>query len=596
MEIGRTAAAAAADGGWSGGEKTEMVARGRSDVKPVLGIGIALFFAGIVVSQLRPRSRPPPPPPPSRQTSSAESKTGGSDSIDRLEELRIPKGEEALSKSNNVTSTTAVKLSSTSSTSGNEQGVVLPESNDTLIKESEVTSKDMKTAPETAMGQEIASLRELVSSLRERKRNLELQLLAYRGANEKEAAAKELENRLKISTVEAKLYALRIQSLQDDKRRLESQLADHSRTRNELEASRAKIKVLKQKLKADREQAKEMMASLHQRISSLQCREQKDEVNDAELEKKLKGLEDETVELRMVNSRLAEENSGLVMTLASTQMTAAASQVLQGAEVEASQEADRSREANRELMEEIEQLRTDRYADAEELVYLRWVNACLRYELRNYQPPPGRTVARDLSKGLSPKSEAKAKQLILEYANSGAPEKSSNLAEIYSEFFSSSSSQASSEEPEDTAINASSSTKAKFLSKLKKLVLGKGKQNTGTWSEIPENGASFSTCSADDVIRRRSYDSSTDQLAGMEAQTTGRQHDKDVSSRIYSRLSSDIQMLLRPDAEEAREEKGIPHRNDPVDQEHTYIKKLADALMDSRQAVKRNGRPASFSS
>lgn len=73
MEIGRTAAAAAADGGWSGGERTEMVARGRSDVKPVLGIGIALFFAGFVVSQLRPRSGPPPPPPPSRQTSTAGS-------------------------------------------------------------------------------------------------------------------------------------------------------------------------------------------------------------------------------------------------------------------------------------------------------------------------------------------------------------------------------------------------------------------------------------------------------------------------------------------------------------------------------------------
>lgn len=254
-------------------------------------------------------------------------------------------------------------------------------------------------------------------------------------------------------------------------------------------------------------------------------------------------------------------------------------------QVEASEEADRSREANRELMEEIEQLRADRYADAEELVYLRWVNACLRYELRNYQPPPGTTVARDLSKSLSPKSEAKAKQLILEYADSGATEKSSNLAEIYSEFFSSSSSQASSEEPEDPAINASSSTEAKFLSKLKKLVLGKGKQNTGTWSEIPEKGASFSTCSADDVIRRSSYDSSTDRLAGMEAHTTGRQHNKDDSSRINSGLSSDIQMLRRPDAEEAREEKGIPHRNDPVDQEDTYIKKLADALMDSRQVI-----------
>ncbi|RWW45916.1 hypothetical protein BHE74_00048201 [Ensete ventricosum] len=592
MEIGRTAAAAAADGGWSGGKKTELVARGRSDLKPVLGIGIVLFFAGYVVSQLRPRSRPPPPPPPSRQTFSAgslihhscphEDLTGDQKiEFDCIDIRRV----EAVSKSHDVTSTTSLKLSSTSSASGNEQGVVLPESNDTLMKEFEVTSKGMKTTPEVAMGQQIASLRELVSSLRKRERSLELQLLAYHGDKEEEATAKELENRLKISAVEAKLYVLRIQSLQDDKRRLQSQLADHSRTRNELEAARAKIKLLKQKLKADREQAKEIMVSLHQKISSLQCMEQKDEENDAELEKKLKRLEDETVELRTVNSRLAEENSGLVMKLASTQMTAASS-ALEGAEVEASEEAERGREANRELVEEIEQLRTDRYADAEELVYLRWVNACLRYELRNYQSPPGRTVARDLSKSLSPKSEAKVKQLILEYASSGASEKSSNLAEVDSELFSSSSSQASCEEPEDTAINASSSTKSKFLSKLKKLVLGKRKQNTGTWSGIPEKGASFSTCSADDVIPRSSYDSSTDQLAGTEAHTTGRHHNKDASSRINSGLSSDIQMLRRPDAEEAMEEKGAPHRNDPVDQEDTYIKKLADALMDSRQVIK----------
>lgn len=65
----------------------------------------------------------------------------------------------------------------------------------------------------------------------------------------------------------------------------------------------------------------------------------------------------------------------------------------------------------------MEQLQADRCGDIEQLVYLRWINACLRYELRNYQPAPGKTTARDLSKTLSPVSEHIAKQLILEYAN-----------------------------------------------------------------------------------------------------------------------------------------------------------------------------------
>lgn len=68
------------------------------------------------------------------------------------------------------------------------------------------------------------------------------------------------------------------------------------------------------------------------------------------------------------------------------------------------------------LTEEVEQLQSNRCSDIEELVYLRWINACLRYELRNYEPAEGKTVARDLSKTLSPKSEKKAKQLILQYA------------------------------------------------------------------------------------------------------------------------------------------------------------------------------------
>lgn len=73
---------------------------------------------------------------------------------------------------------------------------------------------------------------------------------------------------------------------------------------------------------------------------------------------------------------------------------------------------------NEDLLKQVEGLQMNRFSEVEELVYLRWVNACLRYELRNYQTPAGKISARDLSKNLSPKSQAKAKQLMLEYAGS----------------------------------------------------------------------------------------------------------------------------------------------------------------------------------
>ncbi|KAJ8464750.1 hypothetical protein OPV22_027302 [Ensete ventricosum] len=643
---------AAAGGGRRCGEQMELVARGERDVKPMLvrvGIAIALSLAGFVVSQLRPRPRPPLRPP-SRQHSpsaAAESKSGGQDSGGGCLQKQVGtlETEEDLMEIINGTAIT---------TTGEEAGFLMPGFDDLVMQEFEVTRKDLETTPVTTMPekpvmqeralmeQEITNLKELVLSLQERERCLERQLLDYHGVKGQEAVVRELVNRLKISSMEAKLYMLKIESLQADNQRLQAQLEDYATVISELDAAREHIMLLDEKLESDREKAQEIMASLHQRISSLQQREQE---NDAEVNRKLKKLEElenESMELRMINSRLAEENSDLVRKLKSTQDTASA--VREDAEAEALEEANHLRKANEKLMEEIEQLQIDHCTDVEELVYLRWVNACLRYELRNYQPPSGETLARDLSKSLSLKSEKKAKQLVLEYANLGADEKSSNFFEVNSNY--SSSSQASAGEPEDTSIDDSSlikhgsSNKVKFLSKLKKLVSGNGKRSKKvsavdktTSSGSSERRVSFSTCSFDDVIGRDSYDSSSscmiekmaavNSLAGTEAQIVEGQHNRDVFSQNNSRLSLDIQRLQELDLEEAIEGKGLLGRRDratscdymkisfledslisckktPLDQEKAYIhekvelKKYADALRSSRGIPKLNRRSASF--
>ena len=151
---------------------------------------------------------------------------------------------------------------------------------------------------------------------------------------------------------------------------------------------------------------------------------------------------------------------------------------------EQKKESDRLRHENESLVKEIEQLQADRCSDVEELVYLRWINACLRHELRHYQPPPGKTAARDLSKSLSPTSEKKAKQLIVEYANNmDAP---GNLSYADSDQWSSS--QASFhtdsgdiddfsplDNPPDAKANPTS--KSKIFGKLMKLIRGKDSQH-----------------------------------------------------------------------------------------------------------------------
>ena len=84
---------------------------------------------------------------------------------------------------------------------------------------------------------------------------------------------------------------------------------------------------------------------------------------------------------------------------------------------------------NEDLRKQVEYLQMNQFSEVEELVYLRWVNACLRYELRNHKPPLGTATSLDLNKSSSPISMEKAKQFMMRRNNS--PEL---LATKYKEF------------------------------------------------------------------------------------------------------------------------------------------------------------------
>ncbi|XP_020088905.1 protein CHUP1, chloroplastic isoform X2 [Ananas comosus] len=613
--------------------RMEMVARGgRKEVNPLLlklGVALALSFAGFVVSQLR--SRPRRRPQIGSSSAGEEMESGGrpTNGGGLKEELGVLKNEEAMAKIINGTSTTTTTttttttillgLSPTSKSSGDEEGFLLPEFNDLVMKEFEATGKDSETTTptpkklelkeETLMEQEIAQLRNLVWSLQERERSLENQLLEYYGMQEQEAAVRELESQLKINTVEAKLYSLKIESLQSENKRLKAQVSDYSRAMDELEAARTKIKLLKKRLMAEGEQAKEKIALLHQRISMLQYREQHVGRDEIDAEEKLKGLK-KMEELEVMNMRLEEENVELMRKLESVQMHASSSSH-GGREDEALEELDQLRQANEKLTKDIEQLRLDRCADVEELVYLKWVNACLRYELRNYQPPPGKTAARDLSKTLSPRSEEKAKQLILEYANPGAEDKSSSLIEFDSEY---SSSQASTGESDDTLTDLSSTTKhshsskSKLFRKLKKLILGKETHTHNSKVSLvdrspsscsnSEKRISISSCSIDEVGGRDSFCSS---MTEESASQNNARHSLDIQ-RIRGTTVGEVGKPYTYTNMVSREgsSNGFGHNNrldsDEIERtERVELKKFADALKRSRAPPKLNRRSASFS-
>ncbi|PWA66328.1 hypothetical protein CTI12_AA323890 [Artemisia annua] len=297
-------------------------------------------------------------------------------------------------------------LSPSSKSNADKEAYLLPEFDD-LMKEFDITSikvnldiPEAESPPKVqsrvineTCEQEIKNLQNTVKTLKERERDLKAQLLEYSRLKQEETTVRELQSRLKLNSMESKLLTLKVESLQTENKRLESQTADYNKVLSDLEAARAKIKLLKKKLLSETAQNKERILGLQQRVQKMQEDERKGSVGiSLEIESnlcKLKDLEAEAEELRncfLQIGKLREESEHL-------------------------------KKQNRELKNEIEQLQTDRCSDVEELVYLKWINACLRYELRNHQPDLGKIMARDLSKTLSPKSEARAKQLILEYAN-----------------------------------------------------------------------------------------------------------------------------------------------------------------------------------
>ncbi|GKC48109.1 protein CHUP1, chloroplastic, partial [Tanacetum coccineum] len=324
-------------------------------------------------------------------------------------------------------------LSPSSKSNADKDAYLLPEFDD-LMKEFDITSIkaniDLSEAESPPKGQsrviketqeqEINNLQSTVKRLKERERGLKAQLLEYSRLKQQETTVRELQSRLKLNSMESKLLTLKVESLQTENKRLVSQTADYNKVLSDLEAARAKIKLLKKKLLSETAQNKERILGLQQRVQKMQEDERKGSVGiSSEIESnlcKLKDLEAEAEELRKSNNSLTVEKAELLQKLQRAHMMDTS--VLEDDKTgKLREESERLTKQNEELKNEIEQLQAGRCSDVEELVYLKWINACLRYELRNHQPDIGKIMARDLSKTLSPKSEARAKQLILEYAN-----------------------------------------------------------------------------------------------------------------------------------------------------------------------------------
>ncbi|CAM0953645.1 unnamed protein product [Alopecurus aequalis] len=305
---------------------------------------------------------------------------------------------------------------------------------------------------------ETERLRGLVRELEEREVKLEGELLEYYGLKEQETDVTELQKQLKIKTVEVEMLNVTISSLQAERKKLQEDVVRGAAAKKELEASRARIKELQRQIQMEANQTKGQLMLLKQQVMGLKAKEEEVAKKDAEIERKLKKLKDlemEVLELRRKNKELLYEKRDLMVKLDAAQGKITESDVV----AHARDEINNLRHTNEDLTKQVEGLQMNRFSEVEELVYLRWVNACLRFELRNYQTPSGKMSARDLNRTLSPKSQERAKQLMLEYGS----ERGQGDTDIDSAPSSAPSSPRS--EDFDTMSIDSSSSRYSFLSK-----------------------------------------------------------------------------------------------------------------------------------
>ncbi|KAG6594406.1 Protein CHUP1, chloroplastic, partial [Cucurbita argyrosperma subsp. sororia] len=167
---------------------------------------------------------------------------------------------------------------------------------------------------------------------------------------------------------------------------LQNELAELQRnTRNfelerELEEKKAELEGLTQKFSLLEEDRRALSEQL---VAASSISEKPEEPQTAPL-----NVEVEVVELRRLNKELQLQKRNLACRLSSVESELACLAKNSESEAVAKIKAEASllRHTNEDLCKQVEGLQMSRLNEVEELAYLRWVNSCLRSELRNSCP------------------------------------------------------------------------------------------------------------------------------------------------------------------------------------------------------------------
>ncbi|CAL5372115.1 unnamed protein product [Camellia sinensis] len=266
------------------------------------------------------------------------------------------------------------------------------ENSDIMSIESQIYAEELNNVIE------IEKLKNEIKEMEERRAILEVKLLEFYGLRDQKFNIARMQSHLEAKIAEIDILNVTIDTLQAERKKLIEEIKQHQLAENELEIARKMILELEAKLCVDASRMKGKLKMIKEQVYGIQMEETL--VSDSKVENRLrllKDLEMEVVEMKRRSREIQLEKRELAIKLSASQAGVTALSNMTQIKIIAEIEAEKSnlRLANEELLKQVDRLQRNRFGMVEELMYQRWLNACLRFETQNSQNPQPKTPKTD---------------------------------------------------------------------------------------------------------------------------------------------------------------------------------------------------------
>ncbi|XP_038686179.1 protein CHUP1, chloroplastic [Tripterygium wilfordii] len=224
--------------------------------------------------------------------------------------------------------------------------------------------------------EEILGLRTTLDECHQRERVLEMHFLSYQAIKEHESVLMEMSNTLLLEIARVEFMDRELSSVEAVNNKFDNLVVDYLRLLESFDLTKLENGLLKRKVKKLLRKTIKQSRIIREKNSKIEAREAEVLRTCQVLESRssaIKKLEDEVKELQTVVDQVREERNELLRELNSAEKSASP--------ISKSEAEGVTVEDYNQLLNEFEKLQKERAAEMEDLIYLRWSNACLKHQL-----------------------------------------------------------------------------------------------------------------------------------------------------------------------------------------------------------------------